>query len=74
MDPSVKASFEEVLRRFDSFDEKWEAKFASAEAVSQERAAEADRLFIGLERSCAAIPTLEARFASLDAFCSAQSE
>jgi len=74
MDPSVKSSFEEVLRRFDSFDAKWEAKFAAAEAVSQERAAEADRRFIRLERSCAAIPMLEAHVASLDTFCSAQSE
>jgi hypothetical protein len=34
MDLSVKSSFEEVLRRFNSFDAKWEAKFATAEAVS----------------------------------------
>ena len=36
--------------------------------------AEADHHFIGLERSCAVIPTLEARVSSLDMFCSAQSE
>jgi len=70
----VKSSFEEVLRRFDSFDAKWETKFAAAEAVRQERAAEADRRFIGLERSCAAIPTLEARVSSLDTLYSTQSE
>ena len=32
MDPIVKTTFEEVLRRFDSFDAKWEAKFAESEA------------------------------------------
>jgi hypothetical protein len=36
MDTTVKMTFEEVLRRFDSFYSEWEAKFAEVESVCRD--------------------------------------
>jgi hypothetical protein len=33
MDPIVKMVFDEVIRRFDAFNSKWEAKFADVESM-----------------------------------------
>ena len=74
IDPTVKSAFEEVLKRFDSFDAKWEAKFAGAEASTKEHAAEVDRRIIALEDICSGIPATRTRLSSLETFCSDQSE
>jgi hypothetical protein len=70
----MKSAFEEVLRRFDSFDAKWEAKFAGSETTNQERAAETDRRLIALENASATVASAPACVSAMEAFCSAQSE
>jgi hypothetical protein len=66
MDPTVKSAFEEVLKHFDAFDAKWEAKFTGSESVNQERAAEMDRRLIALEQTSAAVAATATRVSALE--------
>lgn len=56
MDPTVKSAFEEVLRRFNAFDAKWESKFADTESARREREAETDCRVSELEGFAASVP------------------
>jgi len=74
MDPAVKTAFEELIRRFDSFDAKWEAKFADAETLRREREDEANRRLAALESLSSSVPGAAIRLTALEDYCVANSE
>lgn len=74
MDLTVKSAIEAVLKRFNDFNAKWEAKFASVESMRLECVASSDRRFAVLEQTCAGLPAVQSCVAVLEEFCSEQSE
>jgi hypothetical protein len=71
MDPIIKMVFEEVIRRFDAFNSKWEAKFVDAESMRRDRDAETDRHIAVLESFSRSVPRVVAHLTALEDYCSA---
>ncbi|XP_021317789.1 uncharacterized protein LOC110435983 [Sorghum bicolor] len=74
MDPAVKSAFEELIRRFDSFDAKWEARFADAESARRDHDDETERRLAAVEAFTSSVPGPAARHSALEDYCSANSE
>ena len=74
MDPAVKSAFEEIIRRFDSFDAKWEARFADAESARRNHDDETERRLAAVEAFTNSVPGPAARLSALEDYCSANSE
>jgi hypothetical protein len=74
MDPAIKSAFEELIRRFDSFDAKWEARFTDVESARQDRDDEAEQRLAALVAFSNSVPGVASRLTALEDYCSANSE
>jgi hypothetical protein len=50
MEPNVKAGFDEILRRLDAFDARWEQRFAESEMVREQHASTTEGRFTNMEQ------------------------
>jgi hypothetical protein len=75
MDPNIKSAFDEVFRRLDAMEVKWESKLEVVKSSCQDCDAEVDRRISALEDAGARLPAvpvdLERRVAALEGVCNA---
>jgi hypothetical protein len=75
MEPNIKSAFEEVFRRLDAMEAKWESKLEEVQSSLRDRDAEVDRRLSALEETEARVPAipveLERRVVALERVCNA---
>lgn len=75
MEPNIKSAFDEVFRRLDAMEVKWESKLEEVKSSCQDRDVEVDRRISALEDAGARLPAvpvdLERRVAALEGVCNA---
>jgi FKBP-type peptidyl-prolyl cis-trans isomerase (trigger factor) len=66
MDPNLKLVLDELNRRFDAQDQKWESRFSNLERVHSARASEVDQRVAALESLAAVVESDRAELAKAD--------